>query len=64
MHDAAATRAIAYLYQTKTLTIKYSEEDIKNHIFAKANDTTFSDNLVSRKSIKGYLFTLYRGPID
>ena len=24
----------------------------------------FRDDLVNRKSIKGYLFTLFRGPID
>src|SRR6266568_7244701 len=64
IHDVAATQAIAYLYQTKTLTIKYSKKDIKNYIFARASDTAFSDNLVSRKSTKGYLFTLYRGLIN
>ena len=25
---------------------------------------SFGDNLVSKKSIKGYLFTLFRGPIN
>ena len=25
---------------------------------------SFSDNLVTKKSIKGYLFTLFRGPVD
>ena len=64
IYNAAATKAIAYLYQTKTLAIKYSEKDIKNYIFARASNVAFSDNLVSRKSTEGYLFTLYRGPID
>jgi len=64
IHDITATKAIIYLYQTKTCTIKYSEKDIKNYIFTKASDTEFSNNLVSRKSTKGYLFTLYRGLID
>jgi len=30
IHDVAATRAIAYLNQTKTLTIKYLKENIIN----------------------------------
>ena len=64
IHDAAATRAIAYLYQTKTLAIEYSEEALKNHIFTRASDAAFGDDLVSRKSTEGYLFTLFGGPID
>ena len=61
IYDAAVIRAIAYLYQTKTLVIEYFEKDIKNYIFVKASDVAFGDNLVSRKSTKGYLFTLYAG---
>src|SRR6266567_441911 len=64
IHDAAVTKAIVYLYQTKTRAIKYSKKDIKNYIFVRASNAAFGDNLVSRKSTKGYLFTLYRGPID
>src|SRR6266700_1665821 len=64
IHDPAATKAITYLYQTKTLTVKYSKKDIKNYIFIRASNTAFSDNLVSRKSTEGYLFTLYGGPIN
>src|SRR6266699_2955612 len=64
IYDAAVIRAIVYLYQTKTLAIKYSEKDIKNYIFARASNAAFGDNLVSRKSTKGYLFTLYGGLID
>ena len=62
IHDAAAIRAIAYLYQTKTLVIKYLEESVKKHIFIRASDAAFGDNLVSRKSTEGYLFTLFGGP--
>jgi len=35
-----------------------------NQIFVRASDILFSDDLVSRKSIEGYLFTLFRGPIN
>ena len=44
--------------------IKYLTENIKNYIFARASNAVFRDNLVSRKSTEGYLFTLYGGPID
>ena len=64
VHDAAATRAIAYLYQTRTLAIEYSKENVMNHIFARASDASFGDDPVSRKSTEGYLFTLFGGPID
>ena len=64
IYDVATTRAIAYLYQTKTLAIKYSKKDIKNYIFAKVSNTAFGNNLGSRKITKGYLFTLYRGLIN
>ena len=53
-----------YLYQTKNFTIKYLKEALKNYIFTRASDVVFSNNLVSRKSIEGYLFTLFRGLID
>ena len=53
-----------YLYQTKNFTIKYLEETLKNYIFIRASDAAFSNNLVSRKSTEGYLFTLFRGPIN
>jgi len=35
-----------------------------NQIFARASNILFGNNLVSRKSIKGYLFTLFRGLIN
>jgi len=31
-----------------------------NHIFVRASDASFGDDLVSRKSTEGYLFTLFR----
>jgi len=35
-----------------------------NQIFARASDVLFGDDLVSKKSIEGYLFTLFRGLIN
>ena len=60
VYNIVTTKEIAYFYQTKTLTIKYLEKDIKSHIFVKVSDAVFSNNLVSKKSIEDYLFTLYR----
>ena len=64
IYNVAVIRAIVYLYQTKTLAIKYLEETLKNYIFTRASNIAFSDNLVTRRSIEGYLFTLFRGLID
>ena len=35
-----------------------------NYIFTRASNAAFSDDLVTRKSIEGYLFTLFGGLID
>ncbi len=35
-----------------------------NHIFARASNVVFSNDLVTRKSTEGYLFTLFKGLID
>ena len=64
IHDVAAIRVIAYLYQIKNLAIKYLKETLKNYIFIRASNAAFSNNLVNRKNIKGYLFTLFRGLIN
>ena len=64
IYNAAAIRAIAYLYQLRTLAIKYLKETLKNYIFIRVSDAIFSNNLVTRKSTEGYLFTLFKGLID
>ena len=35
-----------------------------NYIFIRASNTVFNNNLVTKKSIEGYLFTLFRGLIN
>ena len=35
-----------------------------NHIFIRASNAVFSNDLVTRKSTEGYLFTLFRGLIN
>jgi len=64
LHNAAARRAIAHLYQTKTLAIEFSGQNIGSQAFAGASDAAFRDDLISRRSTEGYLFTLFGGAID
>ena len=46
------------------MAIKYLKKILKNYIFAKTSNITFNNNLVSKKSIKSYLFTLFGGLIN
>jgi hypothetical protein len=64
LHDAAARRVIAYLYQTRTLAIEYSGQNVGSQAFTGASDAAFGDDLISRRSTEGYLFTLFGGAID
>jgi len=64
LYNTIACPAIAYLYQLKTLMIKYSKQNIGSQAFTGASDTTFKDDLISRHSTKGYLFTLFGGVIN
>ena len=64
LHNAAARRVIAYLYQTKTLAIEYLGQNIGSQAFTEASDAAFRDNLISRRSTEGYLFTLFGGAIN
>ena len=57
IYNIVAIKAITYLYQTKTFIIKYLEEILKNYIFIRASNTIFKNNRISKKSMKGYLFT-------
>jgi hypothetical protein len=64
LHDAAARRAIAHLYQTRTLAIEYSGQNVGSQAFTGASDAAFGDDSISRRSTEGYLFTLFGGAID
>ena len=68
-HIEAADRVIRYLAGTKYLAIEYSGSpdqgslDFECYPLACYSDAAFADN-IDRKSLDGFLFTLYRGPID
>ena len=61
-HQQAAEQAIAYLNTTQNKAIQYSAE-ATNTTFMCASDAAFGDNLPSRKSTEGFLFTLFGRPI-
>jgi hypothetical protein len=73
-HLDTVDRVIQYLYQTRYYTIQYGvqiKEDnctpTSMQLAAKsvkfASDASFRDNR-DRKSSEGYIYKLYRGPID
>jgi hypothetical protein len=64
LHGAALNRAIAYLYQTRTLAIKYSSRNIGSQIVVRVSDAAFGNDLISRKSTEGFIFLLFRGAIN
>ena len=58
LHEAAVSRAIAYLYQMRTLAIKYSSRNIGSQIVVRVSNAAFSNDLISRKSTEGFIFTI------
>jgi hypothetical protein len=62
-HTQLANQVLAYLLNTKTLSIKYCDHPA-TPIFTPSSDAAFADDQQTRKSSFGYLFQLYGGPID
>jgi hypothetical protein len=62
-HQQAADHTIVYLNGTSTLAIELSATH-SDYVFACASDAAFADDIPSRCSIEGYLFSLFGGPID
>jgi len=63
IHQQAVDQAIIYLNTTQALAIEYSDQ-VSEHIFACSSNAAFGDNVPSRHSTKGYLFSLFVEPID
>ena len=63
-HQGAANRVITYLYGTRYYAIEYSPTAIEQQVFTCTSDTAFADDPATRRSTEGFLFQLYRGPID
>ena len=61
-HLKAVDHLIAYLYQTKHLSLCFDSE-MRASIFTAASDASFADN-PDRKSSEGFVFCLFGGPIE
>jgi hypothetical protein len=62
-HRAAADRAISYLYGTRTMAIEYNS-GLEQPVFQCSSDAAYADDVATRRSTEGYLFSLFGGPID
>jgi len=63
-HQAAAERAIRYLYNSRNLALEYGSTDDTQRAFTCASDAAFGDNPSTRQSTEGFLFQLFGGPVD
>ena len=63
IHQQAAEQAIIYLNTTRALAIEFSAQ-ASEHVFTCSSDTAYADNIPSKHSTEGYLFSLFGGPID
>lgn len=64
-HIKAAEHVIQYLYQTRTLGIKYGIQDDKNpEDFYGASDASFADDPETRRSSEGFVYFLFGGAVD
>jgi hypothetical protein len=63
-HLAAATKALSYLKGTRSLALEYDGSIESDPSFQSASDAAFADDPATRRSTEGYLFTLFRGPIE
>jgi hypothetical protein len=64
-HQRAADRVIQFLYHTRSGAICYGGGDQGEgaRSFVYASDASFADNTIDRKSSRGYIMTLFGGPI-
>jgi hypothetical protein len=67
-HMAVADYVIRYLYNTRYLAIQYSQNtgtiEVTTPNLRYSTNAAYTDDIPTRKSIEGYLFKLFRGPIN
>lgn len=61
-HDEAVNRCLLYLYHTKNLCIEYSGSINSDKCFECSADAAFG-NTEERRSVQGFVFKLFGGPI-
>jgi hypothetical protein len=59
----APDRTISYLYGTRKRAIQYSYT-LDNQYFQCSSDTSYGDDVSTRRNTEEYLFFLFGGPID
>lgn len=62
-HHEAADRVLHYLFQTQDYCIRYEGEARDLNSFICANDSSFGDNTLDRKSSQGYIMKLFGGAV-
>lgn len=62
-HWNATKRIIRYLLQTQSYGIKYSFGDTEQHELVGYSDSDYANDLDTRRSTTGYIFTLNGAPI-
>jgi hypothetical protein len=60
-HHKAADQAIAYLYATRFLSVAYGDKATEALVIC--SDASFADDEETRRSLQGYIMTLFGGPI-
>ena len=63
-HFDATHRCLDYLEATKHYAIELRTLRTEHPIFAAASDAAYTDDLITRRSIKGSIFQLFGGTID
>lgn len=64
-HSAEADRVICYLRDTKDLSLVYNGSmPSYASVFGAYSDAAYADDVTTRRSSEGYIFTLFGGPID
>ncbi len=64
MHLVATDQTISYLYKTRTYAIEYSAPVPSQQIFLCTSDTAYANDPETHKSIRGFLYMLFRGLAD
>ena len=64
-HLQLAHRVLDYLACTKNYAIEFDAQiESPKTIFCPSSDASYADDPDTRRSTQGYVFTLYKGPID
>ena len=64
-HMALAARCLDHLSSTKKYAIEFNAQvNSSSTVFCPSSDASYADDVDTRRSTQGYVFTLFNGPID